>query len=73
MIGFMKKLLKTLFVSSHSKCYDMMEDRGIAVFDCCCGLVGGDANTNHLQYHCIDCPYYVENQSFEMKRRSTHG
>lgn len=45
--------------SLYSHCYNQMEDEGIAVFGCCCGLSGGDKASGYLQYGCISCPYLV--------------
>lgn len=44
---------------SRDHCYKMMEDRGIAVFGMCGGVVGGDRYTEYLSYECVDCPYHV--------------
>lgn len=41
------------------RCYDEMEGRGIAACGVCCGVVGGDRNTEYLNYSCIDCKYYI--------------
>ena len=35
---------------------------------CCSGLVGGDKNTDNLQYMCINCPYFVD-VKIEMNHR----
>ena len=44
---------------SYEWCYDGMEQRGIAVFGCCCGTVGGTAATEYLDEGCIGCPYWT--------------
>lgn len=36
-----------------------MENRGIAVFGMCGGVVGGDRSTEYLSIDCIDCPHYT--------------
>lgn len=38
-------------------CFRKSINDGIADKDGCCGLTGGDHNTNYLQYDCIGCPY----------------
>ncbi len=49
------KKIKNYF--SHNACYNSMEQRGIAVFDMCSGVVGGDVNSEYLSSQCMDCPY----------------
>lgn len=44
---------------SKEACYDVMEERGIASFGMCNGVVGGDRYTEYLSYQCVDCPYHV--------------
>ena len=41
------------FVSDYDKCYSEKEDDGIAVFECCHGMIDRTEM-------CIDCPYYVK-------------
>lgn len=41
----------------YDTCYRENIRAGIADEDGCCGLLGGDRNTNYLQYDCIGCPY----------------
>jgi hypothetical protein len=48
-----------IFVSDYDKCYSEMEDAGIAAFDCCRGLTGGNRCTGYLQESCVECPYLV--------------
>ena len=52
-------LSKIFILSDYEKCYNRMEDAGIAIFGCCCGVTGGDATTNNLSYDCISCPHLV--------------
>lgn len=64
----MREKIKSLFKKigryfSHDSCYNDMEQRGIAVFGMCCGVVGGDANSNYLSYQCMDCPYLTLTES----------
>lgn len=55
-----KEFITGIFsLSDHSRCYNDMEDRGIAVFQMCSGLSGGDIHTDYLSYQCIGCPYLV--------------
>lgn len=35
------------------------EDRGIAVFGCCCGMSSGDSHTDYLSEMCVSCPHLV--------------
>ena len=42
---------------SKDRCYDEMEKKGEAIFNCCCGMTGGDSSTNYLNYDCINCKY----------------
>lgn len=44
---------------SLESCYNYMENRGIAVFGMCGGVVGGDHSTEYLSIECINCPYYT--------------
>lgn len=44
---------------SLESCYNDMENRGIAVFGMCGGVVGGDHSTEYLSIECINCPYYT--------------
>lgn len=58
----MREKIKSLFNKikryfSHNSCYNDMERRGIAVFGMCCGVVGGDNNSEYLSCQCMDCPY----------------
>lgn len=52
-------LSKIFILNEFEKCYNKMEDKGIAVFGCCCGVSGGDALTNYLSYTCVSCPHLV--------------
>lgn len=45
--------------TDYDNCYNDMEDRGIAIFGSCGGVVGGDSNTEYLSEMCVSCPYYV--------------
>lgn len=61
-LTFIYILISTLTISvldHHDKCYSEMEDAGIAAFDCCRGLTGGNRCTGYLQESCVDCPYLV--------------
>lgn len=42
---------------SHKCCYDNMERQGTAIFGMCCGVTGGDINSDYLSSQCMDCPY----------------
>ena len=62
--GFVVSLIVIHYIRTHlldkyDKCYSEMETQGIAVFEMCGGVVGGDKGTEYLDYKCIDCPYYV--------------
>lgn len=52
----LKEIHQALF-EPHNSCYNQMEDAGIAVFGCCCGIMGGDSTTDYLACKCQDCPY----------------
>jgi hypothetical protein len=59
-----KKMLKKFinwlkYHLSHEWCYDRMEKEGIAIFGCCCGVVGGGKQTNYLSETCMGCPYWT--------------
>ena len=56
LISFLSKIF---ILDEFEKCYNRMEDRGIAVFGCCCGVTGGDKNTEYLSESCIGCPFLV--------------
>jgi hypothetical protein len=61
MIQKIKELIKKIkYNCSREGCYDQMEYAGIAAMGSCCGLVGGDASTEYLQYACTDCPHFVD-------------
>lgn len=50
---------KVCYYFSRQRCYDEMEDLGIAVFDMCSGKTGGVKETNYLNFDCIGCPFYT--------------
>lgn len=58
-----------LTILDYDKCYQDMEDRGYAAFGCCGGLSGGTKETGYLQEQCVDCPYYVEINSENRRKR----
>lgn len=45
------------FTHSREWCHEEMQKRGSVSPNGCPGLVGGDYETNFLQYECIGCPY----------------
>ena len=51
----MRKYQYELFYDS---CYDKMKAYGVAVYGKCCGVFGGDRNTDDTAESCLDCPYY---------------
>ena len=60
MIKRIKEWLKQIrYNRSLESCYNDMENRGIAVFGMCGGVVGGDHSTEYLSIECINCPYYT--------------
>lgn len=63
-MNFIKKMKELIqrakYRLSREYCYNEMESRGIAAMSCCSGLAGGDFNSGHLQYECVDCPYFVD-------------
>ena len=60
MVKRIKEWLKQIRYNwSFESCYNNMEDKGIAVFGMCTGVVGGDRSTEYLSIGCIDCPYYT--------------
>lgn len=50
-------VLFLFFDFDHDMCFRKSVKDGIADENGCCGLAGGDHNTDYLQYDCIDCPY----------------
>lgn len=54
------KWIRRHIFNTYECCYTDREYEGIAVMGCCSGLVGGDKNTDNLQYMCINCPYFVD-------------
>lgn len=48
---------KIRYYFSHKSCYDDRERQGKAMFGMCCGIAGGDSNSEYLNYACMDCPY----------------
>lgn len=56
LISFLSKIF---ILDEFEKCYNRMEDMGIAVFGCCCGVSGGDNNTDYLSETCVSCPHLV--------------
>ena len=58
-----------LTIPVYDKCYQDMENRGYAVFGYCGGLSGGTWNTGYLQEQCVYCPYYVEINSENRRKR----
>lgn len=60
MIKFLKNLIsKIKYNISHDRCYDTMEERGIAASGLCGGIVGGSKATGYLSEGCIGCPYWT--------------
>ena len=60
MIKRIKEWIKQIrYNRSLESCYNDMENRGIAVFGMCGGVVGGDHSTEYLSIECINCPYYT--------------
>lgn len=58
MLNKIKLLLRKIkYYLSREYCYDCMEQKGSAAFGMCCGMAGGDAQSNYLSYSCMDCPY----------------
>ena len=58
MLEKIKKLFEKIrYFFSTEKCFDDMKNRGYVFNGECMGLVGGDRETNFLQYGCIGCPY----------------
>lgn len=63
---FSKRVSKNLFREAfielndinHKKCYKRRKDEGIASSEKCHGVVGGDINTEYLDYKCIGCQYF---------------
>ena len=45
------------FTHSREWCHEEMQKRGSVGQNGCSGLVGGDYETDYLQYKCIGCPY----------------
>jgi hypothetical protein len=45
------------FTHSREWCHEEMQKRGSVGPNGCPGLVGGDYETDFLQYECIGCPY----------------
>lgn len=58
-----------LIITDYDKCYQDMEDSGYAIFGYCGGLSGGTWNTGYLQEQCVRCPYYVEINSENRRKR----
>ena len=54
---------------SHETCYNDMEKQGIAVFGMCCGVTGGDRNSEYLSSQCMDCPYLTLSKRGENNAR----
>ena len=52
-------LRKIEYYLSREYCYDCMEQKGSAAFCMCCGMAGGDSQSNYLSYSCMDCPYFT--------------
>lgn len=60
MIKRIKEWIKQIrYNRSLESCYNDMENRGVAVFGMCGGVVGGDHSTEYLSIECINCPYYT--------------
>ena len=59
MIKNIAEWIKHHMYKHYDICYSERESEGIAVFGMCGGLVGGDKDSGHVQYECIDCPYWV--------------
>jgi hypothetical protein len=56
-----KKIFKRLVSNfTNDRCFYEMESKGVAAMGCCSGLVGGDANSEYLQYGCIGCKYWTK-------------
>lgn len=59
-MNFLRKIIsKIKYYFSRERCYNKREDEGLASFCCCSGLVGGDKESEYLQYECLDCKYLV--------------
>lgn len=63
MLTIMKKI-KSLFDRlsdwwSKERCYKSMEVAGVATFGMCSGLLGGDINSDYIQYSCLNCKHFV--------------
>lgn len=60
MIKRIKEWIKQIrYNRSLESCYNDMENRGVAVFGMCGGVVVGDHSTEYLSIECINCPYYT--------------
>ena len=68
-IGITVMFVLQLIITDYDKCYQDMENRGYAVFGCCGGLSGGTWNTGYLQDQCVYCPYYVEINSENRRKK----
>ena len=68
-IGITVLFVLQLIITDYDTCYQDMENRGYAVFGYCGGLSGSTWNTGHLQEQCVDCPYYVEINSENRRKR----
>ena len=54
----MKLMKKLLFRFSKDYCFDqMIKSDNITLNKKCCGMVGGDRQSNYLSYSCIGCKY----------------
>jgi hypothetical protein len=63
-----KKFIKNVCKGwSQDGCYSEMEYKGEASMGCCHGLVGGDTDTQYLQYECVDCKYRIKNYGARKK------
>ena len=69
MVKRIKEWLKQIRYNwSFESCYNDMEDKGIAVFGMCTGVVGGDRSTEYLSIGCIDCPYHTPVSEIKERR-----
>ena len=70
MLDKIKRLIEKIkYYFSHEACYNDMEQQGIAVFGMCCGVTGGDRNSEYLSYQCMDCPYLTLSKRSELDAR----
>ena len=72
LIKKIKQLMRKIqYELSHERCYEEMEEDGIASNGKCCGMVGGDRTTDYTAEFCLDCPYFVPINSQEVNDGKT--